>query len=410
MSSILFTDAMLLDCTGRDPRAGVAVLVEGDRIARIAASGSLGPKGADRIVDCAGRTLMPGLIDAHVHLAVVDYAIGPPISDPAAVYALRVAREIEATLAAGFTTVRDAGGLDWGYKEAVQRGMICGPRLLVSNGFLSQTGGHGDFRQRDDVRESRYEPGLWSPSLIVDGPDRVRWAAREVLRRGADQVKVMANGGCMSPNDPLDATQLTVAELRAAVEEAEVAGSYVMAHTYVPKSMQNCIEAGVRTLEHGNFLDEATADRMAETGTYLVPTIATYELIAEHGQQFGVPENNLNKIKRALAGAYESLEIAQAAGVRIGAGSDLLGPAQPFKARELRLKAKVLGPMGALLASTRNNAEVLRMRDEIGTVEEGKCADLLLVNGNPLDDLSILEDTGRIHTVVLGGEVVVERD
>jgi imidazolonepropionase-like amidohydrolase len=319
-----------------------------------------------------------------------------------------VAREIEATLRAGFTTVRDAGGLDFGYKEAARRGLIRGPRLFVSNGFISQTGGHGDFRPRNRIVEPRYRPGVFSPSLVVDGPDRVRWAAREVLRRGADQVKVMANGGCMSPSDELSATQFSVAELRAAVEEASAAGKYVMAHTYTPRSMHNCMDAGIRTLEHGNFLDEATASRMAATGTYLVPTIATYELIAQQGRSLGVPEPNVRKIEQALAGAYESLKIADAAGVRIGSGSDVLGPQQPFKARELAFKSKVLGPMRALLAATRTNAEILGMGQEIGTVEEGKLADLLLVDGDPLDDPAILEDASRIHMVLLEGEIVVE--
>jgi imidazolonepropionase-like amidohydrolase len=250
---------------------------------------------------------------------------------------------------------------------------------------------------------------VFSPSLVVDGPDRVRWAAREVLRRGADQVKVMANGGCMSPSDELSATQFSVAELRAAVEEASAAGKYVMAHTYTPRSMHNCMDAGIRTLEHGNFLDEATARRMAATGTYLVPTIATYELIAQQGRSLGVPEPNVRKIEQALAGAYESLKIADAAGVRIGSGSDLLGPQQPFKARELAFKSRVLGPMRALLAATRTNAEILGMGQEIGTVEEGKLADLLLVDGDPLDDPAILEDASRIHMVLLEGEIVVER-
>ena len=408
MSSILFEHAQVLDCTGRDPRPEQAVLVENGRITRIGATGSLRRR-ADRVVDCAGRTLMPGLIDAHAHLALVDFEVSSAQRQAPAVYALRVTRNIEATLAAGFTSVRDAGGLDWGYKDAAARGLILAPRLFICNSWISQTGGHGDFRRENDTREPPYSPGVYCPSLVVDGPERVRWAAREVLRRGADQVKVMANGGAVSPTDDMWSTQFTVEELGAAVAEAKATGKYVMAHTYTPQSMRNCVEAGVRTLEHGNFLDEATAQILQTSGAYLVPTLAVYELIAAEGREHGVPESSVRKIEEALAEAYTSLAIARNAGVAIGSGSDLLGVHQPLKARELRFKARVLGAMGALVASTATNAEIVGMGDALGTVEEGKLADLLVVDGDPAADIGILEEAERICMVMLGGEPVVER-
>lgn len=408
MSSILFEHAQVLDCTGRDPQPERAVLVENGRIAKIGAAGSLRRR-ADRVVDCAGRTLMPGLIDAHAHLALVDFEVSSAQRQASAVYALRVTRNIEATLAAGFTSVRDAGGLDWGYKDAAARGLIRSPRLFICNSWISQTGGHGDFRRENDTREPPYNPGVYCPSLVVDGPERVRWAAREVLRRGADQVKVMANGGAVSPTDDMWSTQFTVEELGAAVAEAKATGKYVMAHTYTPQSMRNCVEAGVRTLEHGNFLDEATAPLLQTSGTYLVPTLAVYELIAAEGREHGVPENSVRKIEEALTEAYTSLEIARDAGVAIGSGSDLLGVHQPLKARELRFKARVLGAMGALVASTATNAGIVGMGDALGTVEEGKLADLLVVDGDPVAEIGILEEAERIRMVLLGGEPVVER-
>ena len=408
MSSILFEHAQVLDCTGRDPQPERAVLVENGRIAKIGAAGSLRRR-ADRVVDCAGRTLMPGLIDAHAHLALVDFEVSSAQRQAPAVYALRVTRNIEATLAAGFTSVRDAGGLDWGYKDAAARGLIRSPRLFICNSWISQTGGHGDFRRENDTREPPYNPGVYCPSLVVDGPERVRWAAREVLRRGADQVKVMANGGAVSPTDDMWSTQFTVEELGAAVAEAKATGKYVMAHTYTPQSMRNCVEAGVRTLEHGNFLDEATAPLLQTSGTYLVPTLAVYELIAAEGREHGVPENSVRKIEEALTEAYTSLEIARDAGVAIGSGSDLLGVHQPLKARELRFKARVLGAMGALVASTATNARIVGMGDALGTVEEGKLADLLVVDGDPVAEIGILEEAERIRMVLLGGEPVVER-
>jgi imidazolonepropionase-like amidohydrolase len=402
---LLFEHARLLDCTGAAPRADMSVLVGGERIERIAQSGSFSIAPGTPVIDCQGRTLMPGLIDAHVHLAAVDLDMGNNAHQPGPVVALRIAALIEATLQAGFTTVRDAGGLPWGYKEAVRQGLIDGPDLLVSGGFISQTGGHADHRSRTDFTLPGHESQVYAQPFIVDGPDQVRWAARENLRRGSDQIKVMANGGAMSPTDKMTSTQFTVAELAAAVHEAKAAGTYVLAHVYTSESMQNCLEAGVRSLEHGNFLDEKTARMIKERGAFLVPTIVTYEQIAAYGAFGAVEEQQLRKIHEGLDCAFEALEIAQRTGVQIASGSDLLGPMQPMKARELTLKARVLGPMAALIASTRTNARLLRLKDEIGTLEAGKLADLIVVDGDPTVDTSCLEDTDNVQFVVKRGSI-----
>ncbi len=402
---LLFEHARLIDCTGADPRADMAVAVEGERIARIAPTGNIAPEPGATILDCQGRTLMPGLLDAHVHLAAVDLDMTDNHSQPGPVVALRIARLIEATLHAGFTTVRDAGGLPWGYKEAVRLGLVDGPDLFISGGFISQTGGHADHRSRTDFSIPGHESQVYAQPLIVDGPERVRWAARENLRRGSDQIKVMANGGALSPNDELTSTQFTVAELAAAVQEAKAAGTYVLAHVYTNQSMRNCLEAGVRSLEHGNFLDEATAALIKQQDAFLVPTIVTYEQIAKLGAAQGVGERQRQKIQQGLDGAFQALEIAVRAGLRIASGSDVLGPMQPFKARELTLKARVMGPMAALIASTRTNAELVRREDEIGTAEEGKLADLIVVNGDPSVDIGCLEDPANVQVVVKRGRV-----
>lgn len=402
---IVFEHARLLDCTGADPRAEMTVLVEGEHIRRIGASGNFSlPPGAT-VIDCQGRTLMPGLTDAHVHLSAVELNMTANLSQPAPVVALRIAAEIEATLQAGFTTVRDAGGLPWGYKEAVRLGLIDGPDLLISGSFLSQTGGHGDHRARTNFAAPSTESQVYAQSFIVDDPQEVRWATRENLRRGSDQIKVMANGGAMSPNDEMTSPQFTVEELAAAVQEAKAAGTYVLAHTYTPESMRNCIEAGVRSLEHGNFLDEATAALIKQHGTYLVPTIVTYEQIAAQGETLGAGEKQIQKIRQGLAGAFEALEIAVRAGLRIASGSDLLGPMQPMKTREPLLKARIMGPMAALIATTRTNAELFRLEDQIGTVEEGKRADLIIVDGDPTTDIACLADPARIAIVLKHGRV-----
>ncbi len=405
--TLVFEDATLLDGTGREPRAKTRVVVEDHRIHRIGAGeGPAAPRGA-RVIDCAGRILMPGLLDAHVHLAMVELAPEQQVKLPAAVLALRIAAEVEATLDAGFTTVRDAGGLDWGFKEAVRLGLIRGPRLLISGPFLSQTGGHGDWRPRTSRLPFPTVPGLASETLLADGPDEARRAAREALRRGADQIKVLASGGAMSPTDELDHTQFSIEELAAIVDVARSASTYVLAHAYGPRAIQNCLSAGVRSIEHGNFLDEETADRMrANEDVYLVPTIITYELIASHGARDGVTEDNLRKIQKGLSGAYDALALARQKGLRIGSGSDLLGPMQRQKGREVACQARVMGPMAAIVAATRTNAELMRCEREVGTIEEDKLADLLVLRGDPLKDPAVFADPENIRIVVLGGTVV----
>ena len=409
--SLVFEHATLLDCTGRDPQADARVVVEDGRIQRIGAtSGPPGPRDAS-VIDCQGRTLMPGLLDAHVHLAMIDLDLADEAALPPAVLALRIAGVIEATLDAGFTTVRDAGGLDWGFKEAVRLRLIRGPRIFISGAFLSQTGGHGDHRQRPSRAPFPVVPGLTSESILADGPDAVRWAAREVLRRGADQVKVMASGGAASPTDELDHVQFSVEELAAAVDVAGAAGTYVLAHAYAPRSIQNCLKAGVRSIEHGNFLDEATADQMlAANDIYLVPTVITYELLAAREAGDGWTLDMVRKIRQGLTGAYDSLGLAYEKGLRIGSGSDVLADMQGEKGKEIACQARVMGPMNAIIAATRTNAALMRLEKEVGTVEEGKRADLIVLDADPLKDPGIFGDSGHVRLVVRGGEVVKDLD
>jgi imidazolonepropionase-like amidohydrolase len=409
--SVVFEHATLLDCSGRDPQPNARVVVEEGRIRRIgASSGPAGPRDA-RVIDCQGRTLMPGLLDAHVHLAMLDLDSAAEAALPPAVLALRIAGVIEATLDAGFTTVRDAGGLDWGFKEAVQLGLIRGPRIFISGAFISQTGGHGDHRARTSRATFPAVPGLSSESILADGADAVRWAAREVLRRGADQVKVMASGGAASPTDELDHLQFSVDELAAAVEVAGAVGTYVLAHAYGPRAIQNCVKAGVRSIEHGNFLDEATADQMlAADDVFLVPTVITYELLAGREAGDGWTTDMVRKIRQGLTGAYDSLGLAYEKGLRIGSGSDVLAEMQGDKGKEIACQARVMGAMNAIIAATRTNAALLRIDREVGTVEEGKRADLIVLDADPLADPAIFADPAHVRMVVLGGDVVKDLD
>jgi imidazolonepropionase-like amidohydrolase len=325
--------------------------------------------------------------------------------------ALRIAKVIEATLDAGFTTVRDAGGLDWGFKEAVRLGLIRGPRIFVSGAFISQTGGHGDHRPRTSRATFPFVPGLTSESILADGADAVRSAAREVLRRGADQVKVMASGGAASPTDELDHVQFSVAELAAAVDVAGAVGTYVLAHAYGPRAIRNCLEAGVRSIEHGNFLDEATADQMlAANDVFLVPTIITYELLSAREPGDGWTPDMARKIRQGLTGAYDSLGLAYEKGLRIGSGSDVLADMQGEKGKEIACQGRVMGAMNAIIAATRTNAALMRIEKEVGTVEEGKRADLIVLDADPLGDPGIFAEPDHVRMVMRGGDVVKDLD
>ena len=409
--TLVFEHATLIDGTGRDPQPRMRVVVEDSRIER-AVRDEAGPipRGA-QVVDCQGRTLMPGLLDAHVHLAIIELDDLLMASLPPAVLAARITRELEATLDAGFTTVRDAGGLDCGFKEAIRLGLIRGPRLFISGPFISQTGGHGDARPRGWRGPMPSVAGLSPESILADGPDEVRRAAREALRRGADQIKVMASGGAVSPTDELTHTQYSVEELAAAVQVARAVDTYVLAHAYGPRAIQNSLRAGVRSIEHANLLDEETADLiLAAEDTFLVPTIITYEALARQEVSGGWTEVKSRKIKQALTSAYSALELAYEKGVRIGSGSDVLAHMQPLKGQEIACQARVMGSMAAIVAATRTNAELMRIEAQVGTVEEGKQADLIVLDGDPVAHPELLGEARNVRVVSIGGRIVKDLD
>lgn len=399
-----FVNAVVITGTGQPPFAG-SVLIEADRIVDVIEGHR--PVQAARTIDCAGRTLLPGLIDAHVHIGSVDV----DGREQQRRYfdselALRAGRNLTQLLEQGYTTARDAGGADPGFRRAVERGVVAGPRLLVSGRPLSQTGGHGDPRfpsEHGDV--ACCGAGVGMVSHIVDGPDQVLRAAREELRRGADQIKVMAGGGVMSPTDRLESVQFSLPELRAAVDAATAAGTYVLAHAYTPAAIEVAVTAGVRSIEHANLIDEPTARLMAERGVFMVPTLVTYEQLYEHGQRYGLSRENLDKLAVVIDAGLTSLRIARDAGVKIASGSDLLGELARYRGRELAIKAEVLGPMAAIEATTRTNAELLGLADQIGTVEPGKKADLIVVAGDPLADLSLLGRPETTDVIVTDGRL-----
>ena len=397
MPITVLTNAFLIDCTGKEPMDGAAVVVEGERIKDVIRSGKV------ETIDLKGRTLMPGLTDAHVHMCAVEGNIAEQHRyNPPSLIGAKALRRIEQALQQGFTTVRDAGGADYGFREAISSGLYPGPRLLVSGRVLSQTGGHGDKRRRAEWIEP-IDCCYGMIGVIADGPDEVRKAVREQLRRDVDQIKIMASGGGMSPSDELDTTQYTLEEMRAAVEEARAVGKYVLAHAYSGSAVRVALQAGVRCIEHGNLIDEAGARDIKKAGAYLVPTMVTYEVISREGKGYGITEHQIQKINMAREKSVEGLTHAYRAGCKIGSGSDLLGDMQAQRTVELELKGQVMRPMEVLLSATRVNAEIFRMENEIGTVEPGKYADLIAVKGNPLKDLRVFQNQDNLHLIMKGG-------
>ncbi|PYM15420.1 MAG: hypothetical protein DMD81_15100 [Candidatus Rokuibacteriota bacterium] len=409
MSTYVFTNAFLIDCTGADPVEGAAVVVEDDRIKDVLPHGRVGAvPGPVTTFDLRGKTLMPGLTDAHVHICAVEGNITDQHRYlPPSLLAAKALRRAEECLLQGFTTVRDAGGADYGFREAISEGVYPGPRLLVSGNYISQTGGHGDKRRRAEWIEP-IDCCVGMVGTIADGEAEVRKAAREQIRRDVNQIKIMASGGAMSPSDELDTTQFTVAEMRAVVEEASAVGTYVLAHAYSDSAVRNAIAAGVRSIEHGNLIREAAAKAIKDAGAFLVPTMVTYEAIYREGKRFGIGDHQIQKINLAREQSVQGLTYAYKAGCKIGSGSDLLGDMMSQRTVELELKAQVMTPMEVLLSATKVNAELFRMSDRIGTVEPGKFADLIVVDGNPLRNLRVFQATEHIKLIMKGGRVYKE--
>jgi imidazolonepropionase-like amidohydrolase len=409
--TLKLTNGMVITATGDPPfRGGVAV--DNGIIVDVFHGGAPAGTGAT-VIDVDGRSLLPGLIDAHVHATAVDVDIQLQASRRfESEVAVLAARSLTEMLERGFTTVRDAGGADAGLRRALEQGAFPGPRLLVSGRPITQTGGHGDQRPAAEWSAGcgcRPGPHVGMVSAIADGPDEVRQAVREELRRGADQIKVMASGGVMSPTDPLTSVQYSLAEISAAVQAAQAVGTYVLAHAYTAEAVRICAEAGVRSIEHGNLIDEETARFMAMRGTFLVPTLVTYERLHTEGPSHGIGPDRLHKLGAVLDAGLESLEMAQRSGVKIGSGSDLLGPMRRYQGDEVALQAQALGAMGAIIACTRTNAELLHLEGEIGTLEPGKRADLVVVDGDVLADPGLIGRADKTALVVQSGNIAISR-
>jgi imidazolonepropionase-like amidohydrolase len=405
MNQILFKNCAIVDGTHPERREGYDVLVVDERIQEV----SDRPIKAEnaQVIEVGGRTLMPGLTDAHVHVTAVDANLAKMEDLPPSLLTAKAKPLLEAMLMRGFTTVRDAGGAEWGLAEAVEQGLFVGPRLLFSGHALSQTGGHGDGRHKNDNSDPcACSGGGTTLGRIADGVDQVRKAARDELRKGATQIKIMASGGVASPTDHIANTQYSLEEIRAIVEEAEASRTYVMAHAYTARAIKRAVECGVRSIEHGNLIDREAAELVRDKGAFVVPTMVTYEMLYRVGRQVGFPASNLLKLEEVRTAAVNALEICKQAGVKIGHGSDLLGAMHEYQSLEFSLKAQVLSPHEVITAATLTNAELFNMPGEIGVVAPGAYADLLVVDGDPLKDLNLLQEQGRhLALIMKGGQV-----
>lgn len=407
---------LLSNCRVLDPVQGIVsvsssdVVVVGERISRItshqrgeatlAAAQAIGD-----VIDCRGMVLMPGLCDAHVHVTACTADLPGLLSLSESLVATRAARVLEGMLARGVTTVRDCGGADWGLAQAVEEGAVAGPRLLFAGHALSQTGGHGDMRGRGEDC-CACGSALRGIGRVCDGVPEVRKAARDELRKGAHCIKVMASGGVSSPTDRLENTQFALDELKAAVEEAAACGTYVAAHAYTAPAIKRAVLAGVRSIEHGNGLDEEGAELMATHDAFLVPTLVTYQQLVERGEAAGMRRELVAKAGGLVQQGLEALALAQDKGVTICYGSDLLGGLHAFQLHELLIRAQVLPPKEIIRQATINCAELFQMEDRLGQVHKGFLADLILLDGNPLEDIRVLADPSKLRLVVKGGRVM----
>ncbi len=398
-----------------DSRRGVLgapsrIVIDDGRIAEVTSE----PRKVDaaRRIDGGGRVALPGLIDAHVHVtAYMHDLMGQALKPPSLVVA-ESSRILRDMLHRGFTTVRDAAGADFGLQEAVAKGLFEGPRLYIAGFPISQTGGHADMRPKGArLREMFCScAGLGLIGAIADGVGEVRRAVREQVRNGANQIKIMAGGGIASPSDPLEGTQFSLDELKAACEEAEAANLYAMAHAYSPRAVTRAVRSGVRSIEHGNLIDAATARVMKTEGAFLVPTLSTYAALADEGERLGWSAQMLGKLASVSACGIESVRLAVAEGVPVVFGTDLLGHMHARQSGEFDLRRPAMSPVQILRSATFTAAQLLREEGRLGELVAGAWADVLLVDGDPTRELSMLArpDEG-IRLIVQAGRVVSDR-
>jgi len=405
MEKILIKNALLIDGKSKEPKENMSILIEGNKIKEVGEN--IAPSSDVKVIDVQGKTVMPGLIDAHVHICLS----GEPdplmlIKEPQGMVIIKAIKHLEEYINAGFTTLRDMGGINYfdiALKLAIERGLIVGPRLFTSGLVIGETGGHVDF----------YMPWGFSVNLglsrIADGVDEVLKATREQIRAGADWVKICTTGGVMSPADDPRYSQLSIEEITTVVEEAKSKGRKVAAHAQGTQGIKNAIIGGVASIEHGIYLDDEAIEMMLEKGVYLVPTLVAPYNIIKYGVKAGIPEYAVKKAEQVFKIHRKSFKKAYEAGVRIAMGTDAGTPFNYHGNNALELQLMVengMKPIEAIIAATSSAAELLGIADKLGTIEKGKIADIIVVDGNPVKDIKLLQEKDKIVMVFKEGKLL----
>lgn len=405
----LFHNARLWDGVSDEAVENASVVVEGTRIREAGADVTY--TGEAHRIDCDGLFLMPGLIDAHYHANTPSYDFyGTDLMHPA-LLASHAMRLLTGALDRGYTTIRDAGGGDIGLAQSLDAGLIDGPRFFYPGKALTQTGGHGDMRRRGEL--DLCGCGEYSGVICeaVDGPHEMRKAVRQRFRQGATQIKIFLSGGVSTELAPLEMPHFTDAEILVAVEEAARRGSYVMAHCHTDAGARRCLELGIRTIEHGSLIEPETAALIAEAGAYVVPTLSAGELIAENAEALGLPASATDKVRDVNKRTLYAIEACAKAGVKLGLGCDLHGDIfLQTQGRELLLRGQVQRPVDVLRSATSINAEIVQRAGELGQITPGALADLIMVEGDPLSDLSVfVNSVTTVRLVMLDGKLRRDR-
>lgn len=406
----LIHNGTLIDGNGSAPILNAAVLVEGNVIKAVGSVNAIrqAVNGPVNEINANGGAILPGFIDTHVHVMLEGVNIARDMQAPFSLKFYRAIAHLRRTLDAGITSVRDAGGADLGVKQAVESGLIAGPRMQISISALSITGGHADGWMRSGNAFNLFSPYPGFPDPIVDGVDAVRQRVREVLRAGADVIKICATGGVLSPTDHPEFIQFSPEELDVIVREARYRrGIKVMAHAQGCEGIKQAVRAGIHSIEHGIYLDDEAIDLMIERGTFLVPTLLAPLSVLEQGEKGGMPEYGIRKAAETIEIHSDSIARAYKSGVKIAMGTDAGVMPHGTNLRELGLMCAVgMSPMQAIVATTKTAAECLGWQDRLGTIEAGKLADIVIARTDPLKDIRSLENTANIALVMKDGVVV----